>query len=63
MHTVLWERVRGTVSVLPIPFISRDRPHADVADGEDQVDQALRIVVQEREDIEEPLIQSTSAGK
>ncbi len=59
---MLWERVRGTVSVLPIPFIGRYGPSRDTANEEDQVDQALRQVVQEEpQDIEEPLIQSTSA--
>ncbi|CAL8468634.1 g8174 [Coccomyxa elongata] len=62
MHTVLWERVKGTVSVLPLPFIGRDGPSRESANEEDQVDQALRQVVREEpQDIEEPLIQSTSA--
>ncbi len=59
---MLWERVKGTVSVLPLPFIGRDGPSRESANDEDQVDQALRQVVREEpQDIEEPLIQSTSA--
>lgn len=68
MRTVLWDRVRGVASGLPIPFIGRERVSTP-ADGQDQLDQALRQVVQEREVeqerevLEEPLLQSTSAGR
>lgn len=62
MHTVLWERVKGTISALPIPFIGREGVSSRPEDEEDQVDQAFRQVVQEGEEsLEEPLIQSTSA--
>lgn len=66
MRTVLWDRVRGAAAGLPIPFIGRDNVRS-TADWEDQLDQAVRQVVQERreaeEPLEEPLLQSTSAGK
>ena len=67
MHTVLWDRVKGlqdTVTRLPIPFIGRQRgPTAADPDEPDEVEQAARLMQErdrEREDIEQPLLQSTA---
>jgi hypothetical protein len=62
MHTVLWTRVKGVGSVLPIPFIGKYGTSSAAAE-EDQVDQALRQVINEREELEEPLMRSVNAGR
>ncbi|CAK0780575.1 hypothetical protein CVIRNUC_005099 [Coccomyxa viridis] len=61
MKTVVWERVKGTVSALPVPFIGRDRPGGRPSLEEDEVEQALRQVVGDTPDVEQPLLQSTNA--
>ncbi|CAL5221607.1 g3827 [Coccomyxa viridis] len=42
MKTVLWDRVKGTVSALPVPFIGRESPGGRPSLEEDEVEQALR---------------------
>ena len=63
MKTVVWERVKGTVSALPVPFIGRDRPGGRPSLEEDEVEQALRHVVGDTQDVEQPLLQSTNAER
>ena len=63
MKTVVWERVKGTVSALPVPFIGRDRPGGRPSLEEDEVEQALRQVVGDTPDVEQPLLQSTNAER
>ncbi len=63
MKTVLWERVKGTVSALPVPFIGRESPGGRPSLEEDEVEQALRQVRGETPDVEQPLLQSTNADR
>ncbi len=63
MKTVLWERVKGTVSALPLPFIGREAPGGRPSLEEDEVEQALRHVRAETPDVEQPLLQSTNADR
>ena len=63
MKTVLWDRVKGTVSALPVPFIGRESPGGRPSLEEDEVEQALRQVRGETPDVEQPLLQSTNADR
>lgn len=63
MKTVVWERVKGTVSALPLPFIGRETPGGRPSIEEDEVEQALRHVREQTPEVEQPLLQSTNADR
>lgn len=60
---MVWDRVRGTVAALPVPFIGRQAPGGRPSLEEDEVEQALRHQLEDTPDIEQPLLQSTNADR